>query len=90
MPRGASPKREREYNELKEKFQEEGGYTKKSTWAVEPSRKRTSGARRRARLCGALYPVLGGTGSPSVAPLSELPLSSASTAHLPYFVSNRA
>ena len=26
MPRGASPKREREYNELKEKFHEEGRY----------------------------------------------------------------
>lgn len=26
MPRGASPKREREYNELKEKFHEEGLY----------------------------------------------------------------
>jgi hypothetical protein len=26
MPRGAGPKREREYNELKEKFHEEGRY----------------------------------------------------------------
>lgn len=26
MPRGASPKREREYNELKERFHEEGRY----------------------------------------------------------------
>jgi hypothetical protein len=26
MPRGASPKREREYNELKKEFQEEGRY----------------------------------------------------------------
>jgi hypothetical protein len=26
MPRGSSPKREREYNELKEKFHEEGRY----------------------------------------------------------------
>lgn len=26
MPRGASPKREREYNEIKEKFHEEGRY----------------------------------------------------------------
>jgi len=26
MPRGASPKREREYNELKKEFKEEGRY----------------------------------------------------------------
>jgi hypothetical protein len=26
MPRGASPKREKEYEEIKEKFQEEGTY----------------------------------------------------------------
>jgi hypothetical protein len=26
MPRGASPKREREYNELEEKFEKEGRY----------------------------------------------------------------
>lgn len=30
MPRGASPKREREYEELKEKFQESGRYGKRA------------------------------------------------------------